>query len=520
MLAFPGDSGVARPMMEDPPPMAGRPLPRVERTEIDGIPTFWSDVGEGPFIAALSFRVGRADEATTETGISHIVEHLALAPLGVQAYDHNGFVDATRTNFHSLGDATDATDFLATVANGLSSPPLDRLLIERRILRSEHDQQGPSIGGAVRWFRWGYGGHGLVGEEELGLAWLGPERVKAWAESRYTRGNGALWLSGPPPAGLRIPLPDGPRHPTPSLAPIPTLRFPLHHTWNGPGVTCTFVMPRRPESNMVVNIAHRRARQRLRFDQGLIYDVALDYEPLDAGTVHVTLGADCPEESVAKVRDALLGVIDELAADGPTPDELGVEVNGFRRQFEDRDARLGFLDASVIDVLFGAEPLTAEQILDGRIAVTPDLAAATLRASLESLLVLAGGDPLPETRFGRYPAWSSDVVTGKEHGPAGFFLPGRKPKERIVVGAEGITLRHSATDQVTIRYRDCVAVLHRSPTERDLFSADGFRIPVVAAMWNGGADIVAAIDAAVTSDRVACDEHGIGALADPDSTDA
>lgn len=494
--------------------MTGRTLPILQRTEIDGIPAIWADATGGPFVAALGFRVGRADEPLAQAGISHIVEHLALARLGVQEYDHNGFVDATRTVFHSMGSTEDAVDFMAAVTQGLVDPPLARLQTERRILRSEADQQGPSIGGAIRQFRFGYVGHGLIGEDELGLGWLGPATVSRWIADRFNRGNAALWLSGPPPPGLRVALPDGPRHAAPSVAPIGYVTFPSHNAWNGPGATLTWLMRRDPAANMLVNIAHRRARQRLRFDQGLIYDVAVDYEPLDGQTAHVTLGADAPDDQVEVVRDALLGVLDELASDGPTQEELDIEVNGFERQFEDRDATLGFLDACVLDILFGEEPRSAQAILDGRRAVRPEDAAQVLQASLGTLLVVAGGTPLPPERATPYPAWSMDRIDGREHGPAGFFLPGRKPKERLYVNAEGITLQASPTEWVTVRYADCVAVAHDSDVRRELFGRDGFRVRVDATLWKDGPAVVAAIDAAIPQALVACDEHGIDPLPD------
>lgn len=493
--------------------MAARALPSLERTEIDGIPVVWTTTSDGPFTAALSFRVGRADERLPQAGISHVVEHLALARLGVQEYDHNGFVDSTRTVFHSIGSPEEAVEFMAAVSIGLSDPPLGRLQMERRILRTEHDQQGgPSIGGAVRQFRFGFEGHGLVGEDELGLGWLGPEPVAAWIADRFTRPNAAIWMSGPPPAGMRAVLADGPRHGPPAIAPIDYLRFPAHNLWSGPGTTLTFLIRRQPAANMVVNIAHRRARQRLRYDKGLIYDVAIDYEPLDGQTAHVTLGADCPPEQLDAVRDALLAVLDELAADGPTHEELEGEVNGFMRQFDDRDATLGFLDASVMDILFSEEPRTAQSMYERRQAVTPAEAADVLREGLASLLIVAGGEPLPADRVSRYPAWSSDEVQGREYGPAGFFFPGRKPRERLIVGQDGITLRAAPTELITIRYRDCVAVAHGTATQRELFSRDGFRIPIDAAFWKNGTAIIEAIDSAIPPELVACDEHGVGAL--------
>ncbi len=121
------------------------------------------------------------------------------------------------------------------------------------------------------------------------------------------------------------------------------------------------------------------------------------------------MGADAPEDQVEVVRDALLAVLDELASDGPTQEELDVEVNGFERQFEDRDATLGFLDACVLDILFGEEPRTAQAILDGRRAVGPEEAAETLRTSLAIAAGRGGWDALA--------AGASDAVPGLVAGP-------------------------------------------------------------------------------------------------------
>jgi hypothetical protein len=148
--------------------------------------------------------------------------------------------------------------------------------------------------------------------------------------------------------------------------------------------------------------------------------------------------------------------------------------------------------------------------------VTPGLAASTLRSSLETLLLLASGESLPGEGFGRYPAYSTDEVAGKAYGPAGFFLPGRKPKDRLVVGPDGLTLRTGPTERITVRYKDCVAVAHVGEGVRDLWSADGFRIALASELWKDGAEILRAVDAAIAPELVACDEHGIGALAEPD----
>lgn len=52
-------------------------FPVDHRTSTSGVPTFWTD-GPGRFSAGLVFRVGRVDETLVTSGITHLVEHLAL----------------------------------------------------------------------------------------------------------------------------------------------------------------------------------------------------------------------------------------------------------------------------------------------------------------------------------------------------------------------------------------------------------------------------------------------------------
>jgi len=62
---------------------------RMALAQSDGVPVVWSAL-DGPVHARLTFRVGTCDEALTQRGITHIVEHLALSGLGSQAYQYNG----------------------------------------------------------------------------------------------------------------------------------------------------------------------------------------------------------------------------------------------------------------------------------------------------------------------------------------------------------------------------------------------------------------------------------------------
>jgi hypothetical protein len=495
------------------------PMPPVGQTEIDGVPTFWTDE-PGPLMARLMFRVGQSDEPTPRGGVSHIVEHLALARLGIPDYDHNGSVEATRTYFTSSGRPDEVVAFLDAVVAGLADLPLDRILFERRILRAERDRRGFSVNGAVRWYRFGYDGHGRgLGpqDDELGLDWLGPEPVRAWAAERFTRQNAACWLSKPPPAGLRLPLADGVRQNVAAPVTVPGVAFPSHRRWDGPGATLSFISSRTPGANMISNIAHRRMRRQLRFDHGLVYDVRFEYEALGPDTTHVVFATDCPPARRGRVIGVLVDVLDELARTGPTEAELKREVAAFIRQLEARDGRLSVVDALAIDHLWDGPFLSAQGLHDLRRAVTPDDAVAALREALPTLLAVVDADT-PAGRFTDYPISSPDAIVGREHGPIGFFLlPAWKPTQRLIAGPYGISAVVSPTARMTIYYRDCVAVVHEAPQVRRLLARDGTSFAVDGAMWKDGRRAIAGIDAAIPAELVACTEHGVGGLEDPDS---
>ena len=484
-------------------------------TEVDGVPTFWVDA-PGPYTALLSFRVGSADEPASMRGISHLVEHLALGPLGIQDYDHNGSVEPIRTQFVASGSPDEVVRYLDETARGLGALPTGRILTERAVLRREAAEQGPSIGSMMRWYRYGSVGHGGVHEDEHGTAWLGEPALTTWTAARFTRENAVLVLSGPPPTGLRLPLPAGGRRwPAPEPRAGSWVGTPAAIRWEPPVVTMTLVGPRTTALSMGGSIYHRRLRSALRFTDGLVYDIGYDYDALDATTAHVLIGTEAEERDIAAVTARMLEVWDRLIAEGPTADELAAEVSSTERAFEHTDGRLGFTDFHAFDVLIGSEAYLPDDLLSRRRAVTAaDVQAALASAGGTMLLGSAAPNPSPD-RLRDYPMWSHAAVVGTTVSPAGFFLPGRAPKERLTVGADGVTMHFAPAEIVTIRYADVVAAVHEGDV-RLLVGADGHHIVVNAEGWKQGKQLVERIDQATPAEAFACAEHSPGGLADPE----
>ena len=127
---------------------------RIQRTERAGIPVHWVDL-PGPFVAALAFRVGVADERLPQRGITHLVEHVALSTLGRREHPFNGCVDATTTVFGAEGERDEVLEFLRLVAGALRELPEASFEIERRVLRAEAEGHDPGVVGRLLDHRFG-----------------------------------------------------------------------------------------------------------------------------------------------------------------------------------------------------------------------------------------------------------------------------------------------------------------------------------------------------------------------------
>ncbi len=485
----------------------------IQHDQIDGVDAYWLDV-PGPFSAALTFRVGRADEAPARYGITHLVEHLALAPLGVQEYEHNGGVETLRTIFQVTGSRADVSTFLADATHALANLPTSRLLIERSILRREAEENSRGLGDALRGYRFGGVGAGATAEEEFGILWLGEGLVRAWADERFGRSNAVLVLSGPPD-GIRLNLHDGERFPAAALTSAAETTLPAYVKWNAPGVALTYVTPRQPGANMVANILHRRMRSRLRFDIGAVYDVDFDYDRIAGDMAHVAMTTEADDRQTCRVQGLMLEILDQFATDGPTPEELAYEVTAVRRSWEHDDARLGFVFETAFDVLLGDSLRDPEDFIRQREAVTPDAARELMRPALESLMAFGNGDNPAPDRLTQVPDWSTAVATGDTYAPSGFHLPGRGPKARLVVGEDAVTLRFSPTERLTIRFADMLAAVHDGDTRR-LHGPDAVQITIDAAEWRDGARLIERIDAATPPHAFVCSGHAEGGLEDPE----
>jgi zinc protease len=461
------------------------------RTHVDGVPTFYVDF-DGPFVATLAFRVGRADERLPSAGVTHLLEHLAMPTDDIRGVEADASVGATWTLFWAQGPPDSVVAHLNAVARNLAQPPLERLETERRILLTEAAGRGGPVGLRLAYMlRFGARSYGLVGHDEPGLHRLTANDISAWATARFTRGNSALWLTRPP-TDLRLPLPEGDRHPAVPPEPIEYLRFPCVYQGATDGVLLSLVAPRSTDLSLALQVAGRRLRRSLRYEAGLSYSVDVVYEPLTADTTHVAITADALDKNVMDVRDRLLSVLRGLAVDGPTDEELSREQEEVARELADPHAAQARLYSAGTAELLGDPQLTPADLLNELEQTTPASTAPALAAALDTALLVAQADDGVPDGFEPYPVKSPRPVGGKRHSLRGMRLRRSPDMPSLVAGSEGVALE-GRDYRAAVRFDECEVVLRDGP-DRMLWSSDGFLVEVVAAAWRGGNDVVAMID--------------------------
>lgn len=459
-------------------------LPTVQRTTVDGIPAWWAPA-DGPVVAALMFRTGRADETLATAGITHLVEHLALFPLGRCDYSYNGFVDLNRCAFSASGTLDEIRDFLRGVTAALSDLPLDRLKTERRVLRTEAAQrEGGGLTSRLLAYRFGAAGYGLPLYAELGLRGLGPEAVGAWAAARFTRENAVLWMTIEPPDDLELTLPAGRRLPAPPPRPL-ELTYPAGVAEGTGGIALTGLGARTTALRVAVGAAADRLVERLRRDRGLAYSPFGSAEGLDGEVAHFVLAADCLDEHAATVRDELWRVAGDVAEHGATEEEVARLHAAAQRCYEQPEALKGELDDVAAEELLGHEHVSAAEALERIARVDGAASAAALAEALaEPIILVPAGTSVPDGFEWREPT-ERYPVKGKSYQPPRSGLRRRRPPGELVIGPDGMTYRGNG-DTVTVRWEDCVAAERRLDGSVTFFRRDSDWLELVPSAWEHG----------------------------------
>lgn len=462
--------------------------------QIDGIPVVHTD--DGPPLAGLVFRVGSADEMLSQRGITHLIEHLALHRLGTTDYHFNGTTAPFFTSFFTRGDQATAVSFLQQVVASLINLPIDRLEIERGVLRTEEDGRAMSVGRRLHLWRYGAVGLGAASYAELGLSGLHPHDLTRWVSRYFTRENAVLWFSGMElPTELRLGLPTGTRVPiVESVSMLP--KTPAYHPELPQHLGLHAVVKRSTAAMVFSGVLQRELFRRMRQESGYCYTPMADYSVLEGDRAAIVAIADLAPE----LREAALGeFIDTLASlqwGDPNPSVLQEVKTSYASALTEPGAEAARLPGAAMDLLVGRPIIPVEALRAELDAVTSaDLYSVAAEVGASALLLTPAGLDADWAGYARVPDTSEEAVNGRP------FVPINDPSATLVIGVDGVTAVTSA-GPLTVLYQDCQAMLMRPDGARTLIGSDGVNFtiePTLFALPDGMLDI---IDQHVPPERV------------------
>lgn len=450
---------------------------------------FWEQ-GPQPLAAGLIFGVGERDETFPTSELTHLVEHLTMGALPRTHLESDATVHLSWTEFTACGRPQKVADFLAGVCEAIGDLPLGRLGVERGVLDAEAGEiVHPTTGGLLR-LRYGAQGMGLAGYDSPAVDQLDEQTVRDYARRHFVRGNAALWLSGPPPDGLRLPLPDG-RRPPRDPQTRRSLPLPCWRPDDVPGVGLSFEGGWGEEYRSAARILSDRLTDDARHGSGLSYEVDWLALAVDQEVCHYTVWADARAGREREVAERLWTGFRALAETGPTGDELAHQLAGVQEYVADPRSAEGEASTAAREHLWGMTPTTSQALVADVSAVRPGDVAAALRAAADTAIVV-----VPESVRLDLPGLSlgPECTTGEVSGSVlrRRFRSNAPPGATLVIGDDGVTLRDSEGCH-TVRWTRCVGV-GVSDGFRLLVDGEGCFVPVFGRDWRDGDRALAAVD--------------------------
>ncbi|MDX2972839.1 M16 family metallopeptidase [Kribbella solani] len=460
--------------------------------EVDGVPVYWVP-GERQLRASLWFRGGQADEALPRHGWMHLLEHLALHDRGSIRTPINGSVSMLHTTFDVEGEPDDIVAFLRDLCDWLRTPDFRELEHERRVLRAESATRRAGPVDLHLLWRYGAQGPGVVGYDEYGLHTADPDGLRAYAADTFTRGNAVLALTGPPPAGLRLPLDEGTRRPVRAAVPCDQ-RLPAGFAGLTGSLAVSGVVTRSTAGRALARALQRGLDGGFRHGTGVGYSAWSSYELVDGANAMITAGIDMLPEARPTVVAQTVEVLRRLRQRGPDAAELRDDLDREIRRIKTEPAEHWMPYAAAREVLLGGDVDGRDELIAEVDAITVGDVRQAADALWDNLLLSVDPDAITDPALewlGEAPS-SKAVPTGQRFKPAGWPVV----KGELTVGRNSA---HIDTDngRTSAVYEDLAALVAYPDGGRQLIRRDGYQLRLEPAIWKNGPQAVTAVDAAI-----------------------
>jgi hypothetical protein len=458
-------------------------IPQIERIVADGVPVYAGD-SDGVVTAGLVFRVGVADEAPLDRGITALIAELAASEVENTSFQ----VGDTFTSFAVAGSSDDVAAALAAICSALGHlDEQDLLDLADTVARDET----PPLSTAEELIEMRYGWEfcGVRGLPPLFAYAPTLARAEEWVRERFNRGNVVAWMTGLAHNDLHFPLADGVRHAVPevgeALCSVGSwcAQDWIGNTWRD-NIDLSTVVP--ADDALLVAVFAFSAELRDRLGETHLREHAAEVMVDvwgDAAHVFMTINVGPYGDDAI---EAILGSLDDFIEMGPDAEELTTAQSEVRTWAAHRD-NVGAISITLArDELRRDEPRTLAQMLDDMHAVTGhDIAEVFEEWRAQMILVVPVGCEIIESTLTPFDAGWSEPVRGD-----GYFR--ELDDAELVVGEDGVSFLLD-TVELTARYDECVAALEFADGPITLFAIDGTAIDVRPEDWDDGFSALAEI---------------------------
>lgn len=463
----------------------------MQQTSIDGVPVLWEE-GPAPLTAVLVFGVGARHETFRTVGITHLIEHLAMGALSKSPVDANAEVDLAITTFHATGRPDLVVTFINGICAALSALPLDRLEHEIGVLQAEDSiVTHPALAQSLV-TRYGYAAQGLAGSTGAGPDQISREQVADHAARFFNRGNCVLVLTGPPPAGLRLDLPEGPRGTIPVAR---HLDLPLPAYLSSPEVPIVAITGLTPldSGSWLGAILTDCVTDELRHREGVAYDIDGTGTRVDAGQGLLAVWSDGHEDKLPLVAQMMWRTLERIATEGPSAEELAHTRAVLAEQLDDPRSIPDWLVAQASRLLGGEAPRTREEQRLSDASVTVEMIREAARSVRDTAILLLPESEydLPGVRSLDDHDFPSDALRGEQVYRRKTFTMAPRDLE-IRAGESGFAI--TAYGRVGSAGWDDIVGVGRAEGLRGIVTADGRVFPVIAKSLKDGDRLLAQLD--------------------------
>ena len=461
--------------------------------------------GPAPLRAVLTFGCGVRDETFRSIGVTHLIEHLAMGTLPRLHHEHNASVDLEATRFYAAGRPDQIVSFLERICLALGNLPGERTEREAGVLTAEGGGATHPTAAAMLTRRFGTQGYGLELWTGPGYDRITPEMVSKHAAGFFVTGNAVLQLTGPPPEGLRLPLPPGARARHDGFVPFVS-RSPSWSAEPVPGVGLSLLGAAPcPAWTIGMAVLEQRLTRKARRDQGLSYEIDGEVATFSRDRFDRMIWIDARKGREAEVAGILWDTVCELAVEGPTEEEIDEEVLAFKELFADHRAVEQELDLAAHAELFGLDYHCPEDLIARMAGVTPQDIADRFREAIPTASVvvpedcrvaLTDPDGKPVGERGR--SCPRTMPVGRTWRPPMIAraISAAARRVKLVLAADGLAMCDPDGDVHQIAFADVVGMAIDGDS-RVVFGRNGCVVHVDHTLFTGIDVVLAALDANV-----------------------